>query len=146
MTRIFHWFFCERWIPCQASTSVLCLHYRPETVHWKWSTKDAYTSETTFLALQPCILVRWFNAARWEGRGRGGMKIEGGEGRREGVRRVCGVWWKLVGCEGANDAVCQHFIEFCGAHNQIIWEDILDFCKYSCPTPSMWSGRGGERT
>ena len=26
-------FLCERWIPCQASTSVLCLHYRPETVH-----------------------------------------------------------------------------------------------------------------
>ena len=24
--------FCERWIPCQASTSVMCLHYRPETV------------------------------------------------------------------------------------------------------------------
>ena len=33
MTRIFHWFLCERWIPCQALTSVLCLHYRPETVH-----------------------------------------------------------------------------------------------------------------
>ena len=42
-------FFCERWIPCQAS--VLCLHYRPETVHC--STKDAYTSEITFLALHP---------------------------------------------------------------------------------------------
>ena len=26
-------FLCERWIPCQASTSVLCLHYRPVTVH-----------------------------------------------------------------------------------------------------------------
>ena len=23
-------FLCERWIPCQASTSVLCLHYRPK--------------------------------------------------------------------------------------------------------------------
>ena len=33
-------FICERWIPCQASTSVLSLHYRPETVHC--STKDAY--------------------------------------------------------------------------------------------------------
>ena len=33
----------------QAVTSVLCLHYRPETVHC--STKDAYTSEITFLAL-----------------------------------------------------------------------------------------------
>ena len=38
-------FLCERWIPCQASTSFLCLHYRPETVHS--STKDAYTSEIT---------------------------------------------------------------------------------------------------
>ena len=28
-----------------------CLHYRPETVHC--STKDAYTSEITFLALKP---------------------------------------------------------------------------------------------
>ena len=43
-------FFCERWIPCQASTSVLCLHHRPETVHC--STKDVCTSEITFLALQ----------------------------------------------------------------------------------------------
>ena len=43
---------CERWIPCQAVTSVLCLHYRPETVHW--STKDAYNSEITFLTLHPC--------------------------------------------------------------------------------------------
>ena len=44
-------FFCKRWIPCQASTSVLCIHYRPEdpvTVHC--STKDAYTSKITFLA------------------------------------------------------------------------------------------------
>ena len=45
-------FLGERWIPCQASTSVLCLHYRPETVHY--STKDVYTSEMTFLALHPC--------------------------------------------------------------------------------------------
>ena len=44
-------FLCERWIPCQAVTSALCLHYRPETVHC--STKDAYTSEITFLALKP---------------------------------------------------------------------------------------------
>ena len=44
-------FLCERWIPCQASTSVLCLHYRPVTVYY--STKDAYTSEITFLALNP---------------------------------------------------------------------------------------------
>ena len=44
-------FLCERWIPCQAVTSVLCLHYRPETVHC--STKDMYTSEITFLALHP---------------------------------------------------------------------------------------------
>ena len=41
----------ERWIPWQASTSVLCLHYRPQTVHC--STKDAYTSEISFLALHP---------------------------------------------------------------------------------------------
>ena len=34
-----------------AVTSVLCLNYRPETVHY--STKDAYTSELTFLALLP---------------------------------------------------------------------------------------------
>ena len=44
-------FLCERWIPCQASTSVLCLHYRPEIV--QCSTKDAHTSEITFLVLQP---------------------------------------------------------------------------------------------
>ena len=55
MTRIFHLFLCERWIPCQAVTSVLCLHCRPETQHC--STKDAYTSEITFLALHPCISV-----------------------------------------------------------------------------------------
>ena len=42
-------FLCERWIPCQAVTSVLCLHYRPETVHC--STKDAYTSEITIFTL-----------------------------------------------------------------------------------------------
>ena len=48
-------FLCERWIPCQAVISVLCLHYRPETVHC--STKDANTSEITFLALHPCFLV-----------------------------------------------------------------------------------------
>jgi len=46
-------YLCERLIPCQASTSVLCLHYRSETVHC--STKDAYTSEITFLALNPCL-------------------------------------------------------------------------------------------
>ena len=43
-------YLCERWIPWQASTSVLCLHYRPETVHC--STKDAYNSEITFLFIQ----------------------------------------------------------------------------------------------
>ena len=53
---IFHWFFlCEKWIPCQTVASVLCLHYRPETVHC--STKDAYTSEITFLALHPWYTV-----------------------------------------------------------------------------------------
>ena len=44
-------FLREKWIPCQALTPVLCLHYRPETVHC--STKDVYTSEITFLALHP---------------------------------------------------------------------------------------------
>jgi len=44
-------FLCEKWIPGQAVTFVLCLHYRPDTVHC--STKDAYTSEITFLALNP---------------------------------------------------------------------------------------------
>ena len=49
-------FLCERWIPCQARTSVLCLHYRPETVHC--SIKDAHTSEITFFALLPrCRLL-----------------------------------------------------------------------------------------
>ena len=48
-------FLCERWIPCQALTSVLCLHYRPETVHC--STKDLYNSEITFLALHSWFLV-----------------------------------------------------------------------------------------
>ena len=38
-------------ISCQASTSVLCLHHRQKTVHC--STKKAYTSEITFLALVP---------------------------------------------------------------------------------------------
>ena len=36
---------------CHASTSVMYLHYRPETVHC--STKDAYTSQITFIALHP---------------------------------------------------------------------------------------------
>ena len=48
-------YLCERWIPCQASTSVFCLHYRSVTVHC--STKDAYTSEITFLALNPWVLL-----------------------------------------------------------------------------------------
>ena len=52
---IFLIFLCERWIPCQALPSVLCLHYRPETVHC--STKDVYTSEITFLALHPWLSV-----------------------------------------------------------------------------------------
>ena len=46
-------FFMWKWIPCQGVTSVLCLHYRPETVHC--STKVEYTSEITFLVLHP-----WF--------------------------------------------------------------------------------------
>ena len=55
-------YLCERWIPCQASTSVLCLHYRPVTVHC--STKDEYTSEITFLALNPCSLLNVFTVTR----------------------------------------------------------------------------------
>ena len=47
-------FLCERWIPCQAVTSVLCLLFRPKTVHC--STKNMYTSEITFLEL-----VSWRN-------------------------------------------------------------------------------------
>ena len=51
-------YLCERWIPCQASTSVLCLNYHPVTVHC--STKDAYTSEITFLALNPWHWLKYF--------------------------------------------------------------------------------------
>ena len=60
MTRIYHWFFYVKdgSRPCQALTSVLCLHYRSETVHC--STKDVYTSEITFLALHPCIYMSSF--------------------------------------------------------------------------------------
>ena len=55
MTRIFHRLFLWKWIPCQAVTCVLCLLFRPKTVHC--STKNAYTSEITFLALVPCTFV-----------------------------------------------------------------------------------------
>ena len=55
-------FLCERWIPCQALTSVLCLHYRPETVHC--STKDVYTSKITFLALHPCNRWSFFRSVK----------------------------------------------------------------------------------
>ena len=48
-------FLCERWIPCQALTSVLCLHYHPETVHC--ITKDVHTSEITFFALHPWFIL-----------------------------------------------------------------------------------------
>ena len=62
-------FVCERWIPCQAVTSVLCWHYRPETVHC--STKDGYTSEITFLALHPwpnlCHHRHIFITGYWRG-------------------------------------------------------------------------------
>ena len=53
-------FLWERGIPGQAGTSVLCLHYHPETVHC--STKVAYNSEITFLTLHPwysCIYYLW---------------------------------------------------------------------------------------
>ena len=60
MTRIVHWFFMwkmDSMSGCDtAVTSVLCLHYRPETVHC--SIKDAHTSEITFFALLPrCRLL-----------------------------------------------------------------------------------------
>ena len=42
-----------KWIPCQTVTSVLCLLFHPETVHC--STKNAYTTEITLLALVPCF-------------------------------------------------------------------------------------------
>ena len=49
-------FLCEKWIQCQAVTSVLCLHYRPVTVHC--STKHAYTSEITFWhCLDKCLIL-----------------------------------------------------------------------------------------
>ena len=51
MTRIFHRLFLWKWIPCQAVTSVLCLLFRPNTVHC--SIKNVYTSEITFLTLVP---------------------------------------------------------------------------------------------
>ena len=51
MTRIFHRSFLWKWILCQVVTSVLCLLFRPKIVHC--STKNAYTSEITFLALVP---------------------------------------------------------------------------------------------
>ena len=59
-------FLCERWIPFQASASVLCLHYRPETVHC--STKDVYTSEITFLAftiLAPNMILNFIGLFRF---------------------------------------------------------------------------------
>ena len=56
-------FLCERWIPCQASTSVMCLHYRPVTAHC--STKDVYTSEITFLAiLASCHIMFSYSEVR----------------------------------------------------------------------------------
>ena len=51
MNRIFHRLFVWKWIPCQASTTVLCLLFRPKTVHC--SAKNSYTSEISFLALVP---------------------------------------------------------------------------------------------
>ena len=44
-------------------TSVLCLLYHPETVHC--STKDAYTSEITFLALKPWVNINKLTL-RWK--------------------------------------------------------------------------------
>ena len=58
MTRIFRRLFLWKWIPCQAGTSVLCLLFRPKTVHF--SKKNVYTSEITFLALVPWAQVSKF--------------------------------------------------------------------------------------
>ena len=58
MTRIFRRLFLWKWIPCQAVTSVLCLLFRPKTVHF--SKKNVYTSEITFLALVPWAQVSKF--------------------------------------------------------------------------------------
>ena len=56
MTRILHWFFlCERWISCQVVTSLLCLHYRPETVHC--STKICVHFWNNF----PCLTILGFS-------------------------------------------------------------------------------------
>ena len=45
-------FFMRKMDPMSVcDISVLCLHYRPETL--QCSTKDAYTSEITFFALLP---------------------------------------------------------------------------------------------
>ena len=63
MTRIFHRLFLKKWIPCQAVTSVLCLLFRPKTVHC--STKNAYTSEITFLALHPWYQKYCNHANTW---------------------------------------------------------------------------------
>ena len=49
MTRIFHRLFLWKWIPCQAVTSVLCLLFRPKTVHC--STKKCVHFWNNF----PCI-------------------------------------------------------------------------------------------
>ena len=62
-TEYFIDFLCEKWIPCQAVTSVLCLHYRPETVHC--STKEVYTSEITFFALHLSIDISMNNLYLW---------------------------------------------------------------------------------
>ena len=43
-------FLCETWIPCQAVTSVLCLHLHYITVHC--STKNGFTYEITIFTLQ----------------------------------------------------------------------------------------------
>ena len=51
MTRIYHRLFLWKWIPCQFVTSILCLLFCLKTVHC--STKNAFTSEITFLALVP---------------------------------------------------------------------------------------------
>ena len=46
-------FLCERWITCQAVTSVLYLHYSPETAYTAVQ-KMCTLIKKTVLALHPC--------------------------------------------------------------------------------------------
>ena len=54
---------CERWILCHVSTSVLCLHYRPETVHCRcvhlWNNFPfIITLFSMFTSFHVCLVCR----------------------------------------------------------------------------------------